>query len=86
MTQSIAINATPVGFAHPPISPKSPGLLVNNHSFKVKFAEFMTGSLTTTRPAKIYVVVLQQNIQPFIQSVHNVWNKFIIYRTEKKIE
>jgi hypothetical protein len=26
------ISATPVGFAHPPIIPKTPGLLVKSHS------------------------------------------------------
>lgn len=49
----MTINATPVGFAHPPIRPKSPGLLVNSHSFKVKFAELIMGSLTTIRPKNI---------------------------------
>lgn len=53
----MAINATPVGFAHPPIRPKSPGLLVKSHSFTVKFALFITGSLTTAIPKNIFLSV-----------------------------
>lgn len=50
----MATSATPVGFAHPPIRPKCPGLLVKSHSFKVKFALFITESLTTTKPKNIF--------------------------------
>lgn len=44
---SMIKSAKPVGFATPPIIPKSPGLSVNSHSFTVKFLAFSTGSFTT---------------------------------------
>lgn len=69
----MAINATPVGFAHPPIRPKSPGLLVKSHSFTVKFAELMTGSLTTMMPKKFYFINFTTYVQLRLIFVNKVF-------------
>lgn len=60
ITKRITNSATPVGLAQPPISPKSPGLMVNSHSLVVKFLLFITGSFTTIKAAKQVIFIMSK--------------------------
>lgn len=50
ITIKIQNRIIPVGLAHPGIKPNFPGRSVSSHSAKVKFAAFISGSLTTSTP------------------------------------